>query len=134
MATQKQRPLLVWVILIFYLFGTALGAFIYFGGLASILGVGNSPHETGASGFVLELFLVLMNLGGAVALFRLRRYALFWFIGAIVISSLLMMWHAPIPGYAFSGQPGFRAWAGSLALPVIVTAYTWLQVKTGILS
>ncbi len=132
MATQNRRPLLVWVILVFYLFGTAVSVFIYWGGAASLLGVGNNLHTIAISDLILELFLLLMNLAGAIALFRLRRYALFWFIGAVIIRSLLIMWHAPGP--AFPGQMGVRVWASSLALPVIVTAYTWLQARTGILS
>jgi len=131
LATDKRRPAAVWIILAFYTMGTALSIFVYWGGLSLVLGE-VSFHESSFFDRILGFLLGLTNLWGAVALFQLRRHALYVFIGALVIRSVSLLWHQP--GSALLNQTGLRVLAGSLALPLAVTAYTWRQKRNGILS
>ena len=131
MATDKRRPVVVWIILAFYTLGTALSIFVYWGGLSRLLGE-VSFHESSFFDRILEFLLEVTNLWGAVALFQLRRHALYVFIGALVIRSVSMLWHQP--GIVLFDQTGLRVLAGSLALPLAVTAYTWRQTRNGILG
>ena len=122
---------MIWIISLFYLLGTVLSLFVYFGGVP--LPFSDQIHlQSPAVDLALELLLGTANLGGALALFLLRRQALYLFVGAFFLRSLLLIWHPP--GFSYFDPMGARVLAGSLALPITVSAYTWRQVKTGLLS
>ncbi len=131
MSADGKRPLLVWIISIFYFLGSGLSLLVY-SGAVPLPFTESGFHSAPLVNRVLTILLVLVNLGGAIALFLLRRYALYLFAAALILQLFLSVWHPPSTG--FSHAAGIGVLASSLGLPLLVCLYAWVQVKTGTLT
>ncbi len=82
---MKKRPVMVWVIFIFYL----LSIIMTFASLHTFLqGVNylNQSHPFwGTADLILSLLVGVLNFGAALELFMLRRLSVNLFIGALVL-------------------------------------------------
>jgi hypothetical protein len=89
-----RRPVLVWIICVYYVISTVTGLFF----LASMPFIADlksgTPgvhdylaHETVVD-YAVPFVSLVLNLVGAVLLFRMRRQALYWFGGNLALSVL----------------------------------------------
>ncbi len=126
MNTNKpKRPILVWVVFLYYVVTIVPAA----GGL--LLVWQSAPFSTKARMAVESMttlawtllgLTLALQLGGAVALFKLRRIALPLFVGAFGCTILQMtMQH---PENTVSG-PGTLVPALALTIDLFVCAYAW---------
>jgi hypothetical protein len=69
----------------------------------------------------LTILLVILNIGGAVALFQLRRIAVPLFCGALALNIVMMIWHSLSKGWlaAMGDSATLGAFVGLGILSVI---------------
>jgi len=86
---KRKRPILVWVIFIFASLGL-LGILSHFAMVAGVIplegALGEYYASTGMLDHALVIFGVSYGFWSALMLFKLKRSALFWFLGQIPIS------------------------------------------------
>ena len=137
--TRKKRPVLVWVITIFFFVSaiwTLLGFYLLVSGTASLTPAQKSYLESlTAIDYTFTLLLGLTNLIGAIALFLLRKAALYFFVGALALNGFMSVWHAISKGWleALGGAGALGALFG-LGIAVAVCLYVWKLAKSGVLS
>ncbi len=131
MTESKKRPALVWIISIFYYAGTAFAALVY----ARRVPLSFEEafyRDASRVDLVLTVLLALANIAAATLLLQLRRHALHLFLAAVALRFLMFVTHTSAHGLFAHTDVG--ALLGSLGLPLIVCAYTWRQVRTGLLT
>ncbi|MEX3917878.1 hypothetical protein AB4Y43_16800 [Paraburkholderia sp. BR10872] len=131
---KTKRPILVWVVFLYYLV-TILPA------AGALLLVWHSAPFSAKARIALESMTTLawalvgltfaLELGGAVALFKLRRIAFPLFVGAFACTILQMTMHRQES--AVSG-PGSHTPALWMAIDLFVCAYAWRLRSRSVLT
>ncbi len=135
---NTKRPILVWVISIFYVLtaGSSL--------LSSYLVLsGSIPLSPGQKAYfdsittldlMLSILLCLANFIGAVCLFLLRRPAFYLLTGAWLLGILMMIWHSLSKGWiAAMGALGTVGTFIGLGISAVICLYNWRLLKNGVL-
>ncbi len=137
--SKKKRPVLVWVISIFYLFSfawTTLSFFLIFSGVIPL------PPEQEAYFNNLTTFdygytflLMGINLAGAISLFLLRKIALYLFVGGLAISILSTIWHILTKGWLQAvGSAGLTGSLIGYVISIAICIYIWKLTNKGVLT
>ncbi len=93
----QGRPVLVWLILIFILFGTAVWLFS-----VTVLSSGTIPLDSGTQAAVDEITTADYSVGfvqmavyltAAIALFMMRKAAVYIFVAALCIDFGVLVWN-----------------------------------------
>ena len=134
----RRRPGWIWVISIFYMLSggwTLLSFYLIFSGSIPLMTAQRAYFEALSSVDMLLTFLIgLVNLSGAIALFLLRRVAFHLFVGALVASTILTVWHAATKGWIQAlGGAGFLGVIIGYGMIVAVCVYSWKLMKQGTL-
>jgi hypothetical protein len=125
---NPKRPIFVWVIFLYYLVTDALAA----GGLFLVWHTASYSAQARTAidsittaGWTLVALTMVLELGGAIALFRLRSIAVPLFAAVICLAIVQMTSH--LHEYSFSGAGSHSAYivAFSLAIHFFVCAYAW---------
>ncbi|NIE63202.1 hypothetical protein [Burkholderia sp. Ax-1719] len=138
MNTMKpKRPILVWVVFLYYLITVVPAA-------VGLLFVWHSASYSAQARTVINsmppLFWTLLGLtmalqlGGAIALLRLRRIALPLFAGGLFVT--ILQWTMLHNEYAFSGAGSQGTYMGlfGLATEFLVCAYAWRLRSRSVLT
>lgn len=132
------RPVWVWVICIFYLFGaisTAASLAFVYSGSASL---SEQQRQYFASLSIVDHVLTLLVLGinttAAVLLFRLRKLAATLFPTGFAIGLLHTAWQAAAKGWYAAIAGGFAGVMFGWVIAVLVCLYAWRLAKTGVLK
>lgn len=139
MRQRIKRPILVWVISAFYVFSTAytlLSFYLIWSGAITV----SQPQRAYFAGLTVLDYLAtiitgLLNLSGAIALFLLRRLALYLFLGGFsaglvlsVAQALTLDWVAALPSGGLIGA--ILGWL--IAIGIIL--YAWRLARAGVLK
>ena len=93
----QGRPILVWLILIFILFGTAVWLFS-----VMVLSSGTIPLDSGTqaavdeittAGYLVGFVQMAVYLTAAIALFMMRKAAVYIFVAALCIDFGVLVWN-----------------------------------------
>lgn len=135
----RKRPVWVWIISIFFFLSagwTLLSFYLVYSGAIPL-----QPEQTAYFESLtpvdhgLTILLGLTNLGGAVALLLLRRAALYLFVGAFVLDTVMTIWHTLTKGWvAAIGGAGLVGMLIGYGLIVAVCIYVWKLKKSGVLT
>ncbi len=105
LSAKKNRPVLVWVISIFYLISFPLtilsfGLFFIFRNIFPLT-AGQEAYFNNLTTFDYGYTVLLMgiNLAGAISLFLLRKTALYLFAGGLTIGTLYTIWRISTKGW-----------------------------------
>jgi hypothetical protein len=134
-AMRARRPDWVRVIALFYIATMAWVAMSWY--LLQVHGRPAPPEELERlTGLEISLTALsgLANLAGAVALFFLRRQALYWFVAGLALSLTATGWRLLSAGV--TPAPVAAGVAGLVigyAIAVVVCAYTWKLTRSGVL-
>ena len=134
-----RRPKLVWVIFVLALLSVGYTALSLYLVLSGSIPLGEEEAKyfrsltpidyavTGATG--------LLNLGGAIALFWLRKVALYLFAAAFAIGILGTLRHVADASFAAAlGGPGVIGMLAGYALWIAVCIYAWRLKSRGVLT
>lgn len=135
----NKRPALVWIISIFFLVsaGYTLYAFILLISGAVYLNPQQEMYLASLSYFdyITTIGIGVLNLGGAVALFLLRKQAPYFFLGGFILGLASTVYHAVEKGWMVAiGGPGL---VGSFLFQVVmitIVIYAFRLRKRGILK
>lgn len=136
---QKKRPRWVWVISIFYFLSagwTLLSFYLISAGLVPLNAAQEAYFATLATvDYGVTILMGLAAFTGAVALFFLRKVALYLFLTSFGVNILLTLWHVMSKGWveAIGGAGLFGAMMG-LGLMLAVCIYTWKLIQRGTLT
>jgi GYF domain 2 len=144
----RPRPVMVWVISIFYFVFTPLGAIGIF--LMPMLASSGIPitdeqrhyfQSQNALDYSLAALGMLLNLGGAILLFRLRRQALACFGGCFALMFVNFGYQIAFKHWlqVIASQPGGFIGAGiglvfSLGINIALVWYVWHLKETKVLQ
>jgi len=136
---RERRPRLVWAVFLWYLFSagyTLLSFWLIYSGSIRV-----SPEAaaylTNLSPFdqAFTVLLMLLNLGGAVALVMLRKVAFQLFATALALSLLLTIIHAFARGFvAALGGAGAVGLILGYGVGIVVCIYAWKLRASGVLA
>ena len=133
----RHRPVMVWVISLFYFIFTPLGVLLFF--LMPVLASSGLPMSEAKRHYFLSQNVfdyllrgagLLLHLAGAILLFRLRRQALFCFGGVFALMPLSFGYQIAFKHWQVLGsQPGelFRL-VFSIGINLAIVWYVW-QLK-----
>jgi hypothetical protein len=132
-----KRPRLVWVVFVYYLITIVPAA----GGLIAVWH--SAPYSVQARtavdsmtalGWTLLALTMALQLGGAIALFRLRRIAFPLFAAGVCLTILLRLMNRY--EYTFSGADNHSTYiaAFGLAIQFLVCAYAWRLRSRSVLT
>lgn len=130
-----KRPKLVWVIFLFYLFsaGYTLLSFllIFSGALPLNAAQATYFHNLSALAISVAVVISLLNLAGAVMLFRLRKVAPLLFIAAFAITLAQTLQQIVMTNLiaALAASGGVIGLAIGYAISAAVCIYAW-KLKT----
>ena len=135
---MNKRPFFVWLIAIFYLLSTPFTLLSLSLVLSGTLPLTPEQEAYFSSlstlDYLFSFAIGLTGFTGAVALFFLRRVALYLFCGSFALNVLMSIWHlmtrdflSALPG---GGLLGFILGLGILAA---VCLYTWKLTRAGVL-
>lgn len=138
-AETPRRPKLVWVIAVIYVFGALWGLLSL---ALSRLGTIPVPPETQAyyEGLTIidygfAVVVTLLNVTGAVLLFRLRSKAIGFLGAAVGVSALSLLYQLSTPAFrAALAAPGSSGMIVGLALSIAVVIYAYRLKLRGILQ
>lgn len=94
---EQGRPILVWLIFIFVMFGTAVWLFSI-----AVLSTGTIPLDADTQAAVDEISMadyltgfvqMAIYLTAAIALFMMRKLALYFFISALCVDFGVLVWN-----------------------------------------
>ncbi len=92
-SNSRKRPILVWIITIFYLISAGWTLFSFYLVYSGAIPLNETQRVYFEAQSTLDILLTIIiasaNIIGAILLFMLRRFALHFFLGAFVISMLL---------------------------------------------
>ena len=136
---MKKRPVLVWVISIFYII-SALGAVIslllIFGGAIPL----NAEQKAALSKVTMfdysyPVILAVVNLTGGVCLLFLRKAAFYFLAGVFVLKTATMFWTAVSAGRDVTAAgAGLAGALIGVIIAGVVSVYAWRLVKKGVLT
>jgi hypothetical protein len=134
---NAKRPILVWVVFLYYLVTIVPGA----GGLLVVWRAASYSAQARAAidsittlGWILLGLTMALKLGGAIALLRLRCIAFPLFAGGIGLTILQLTMHHR--NYSFSGADSHGPYnaAFGLAIQLVVCAYVWRLRSRSVLT
>ncbi len=136
---MNKRPFFVWLIAIFYLLSTlftVLSLSLVLSGSLPLTPEQEAYFSSLSSLDYLFSFVIdLTVFAGAVALFFLRRVALYLFCGSFDLIVLMSIWHLMTRDFLSAlpsgGLLGFILGLGILAA---VCLYTWKLTRAGVLK
>ena len=138
---DKKRPILVLVILIFFLVtvvSTLLSLYLIYVGKISLVDMPGIRFKSLT--FIdigLSLFVGLTNLTGALLLFFLRKQALYFFVVSLIVNLSVFSWQIISRGMKLLGAislDGLIGMAIAWAILIAICLYTWRLKKTGVLE
>jgi hypothetical protein len=135
---RSKRPKLVWVVFLFYLLSTGYTALSYFLIFSGVIPV--TPEQAtylgnlSAFDWVITLLTGLLNAGGAIAIFRLRKIAFHLFSAAFAIVILQTLVHTITTNFvaALGGSGAVGALIG-YGILLAVCVYAWKLKERGVL-
>lgn len=138
-AETPRRPKLVWVIALIYVFGALWGLLSL---ALTRLGTIPMPTETQAyyEGLTIidygfAVVVTLLNVTGAVLLFRLRSKAIGFLGAAVGVSALSLLYQLSTPAFrAALAAPGSSGMIVGLAVSIAVIIYAYRLKLRGILQ
>jgi hypothetical protein len=135
---RRKRPILVWLISLFILLSAIWTLLSFY-----LILTGAIPLDPAQKAYFDRLTLIdhvstiipgLLNMSAAVALFLLRRIALYLFLSASGLSFVLAAWHATAKGWVEAlGGAGLIGALIGYVLMIAVLIYTWRLSKKGVL-
>ena len=135
---MSKRPKLVWVVFLFNVLSvgyTALSFFLIFSGAISV-----PPEQAAYFGnlsafdWVITALTGLLNVAGAVAIFRLRKIAFHLFATAFVLVILQTLVHTITTNFvAALGGPGVVGALIGYGISLAVCIYAWKLKARGVL-
>jgi hypothetical protein len=137
----QKRPVLVWVICIFYLIGVFWGLLSL--GLTRFLLSSAFPipeakrHYFESLNYIdygAMIIRVIVILVGAILLIRLKRSALYFFVGAFVVNILLLVYNIVAKNwFATVGIPGIIGILFEYGIIIAIILYIRHLSKKGVL-
>ena len=136
---QRGRPVWVWVISIFYLFGAFSSVLSYAMIYSGKLPMTEQQSQYMANLTIVDHFLTAVILGtnivAAVLLFRLRRLSAYLFPAGLALGLLVTAWHALARGWANAlNGAGVVGAAIGWVVSIVVCFYVWRLTNKGILK
>jgi hypothetical protein len=138
-APDGRRPVLVWIITIYMLFGVVagvVGSYLLFTGKLPMADPAQRAYleSFGAADFALSVITGGVYAAAAVYLFRLRKKALNLFIAHMILSLSTTAYHMLDPNYrAFMAGTGTVGAAVGWAVTLAVIFYVYRLRRRGIL-
>lgn len=136
--SRRKRPVWVWIFSI-YLFPSAAWTLLSFY-LINTGAIPLSPAQEAyfdsltTTDYTLAVAIGVANLIGAVALFLLRKAALYFFLAALGANLISGAWHGATKGWAEAlGGSGLAGVLFSYVLMTAVCIYAWKLAKRGTL-
>lgn len=136
-AKSGKRPGFVWVVFLYYLITIVLGA----GGLLLVWHAASHSEQARTAieaitttGWALIGLSMALELGGAIALFRLRRVAFPLFVGAFCIFIIQTAIHYRDGTFSGADNHGAHFAVYSLAIHLLVCAYAWRLRSRSVLT
>ncbi|MEJ0000774.1 MAG: DUF4339 domain-containing protein [Verrucomicrobiota bacterium] len=146
-AGRRRRPVMVWVISIFYFIATPMGILSLV--LLPMLASSNLPmseaqrryfQSEGIFDYLLAAVPVLLNLAAAILLLMLRRQAFYCFGAAFLLVILSFVYQIAFRGWlqTIGSQPGGLIGGGigalfSIGINVAIVWYVWRLKETNVL-
>ncbi len=138
---EKKRPILVWVIFMFFLvtvISTLFSFYLIYTGKVSLSEIsGVNLKSLTVVDIGLSTFVGLTNLTGAVLLFFLRKQALYCFITSLVVNLSAFIWQLTSKGIMVVKSISLNSLIGMVAAWAILIAvcfYAWQLKKNGTLE
>jgi len=135
---RSKRPKLVWAVFLFYVLSvgyTALSFFLIFSGTIPV-----TPEQAAyfvnlsAFDWVITVLTGLLNVAGAIAMFRLRKIAFHLFSAAFVLVILQTLVHTITTNFvAALGGPGAVGGLIGYGISLAVCVYAWKLKAGGVL-
>ena len=138
--SDRKRPILVWVILLFIVFSGG------FGTLSIILvHSGTVPMEPEAQAYFDQLTLLdhfltitlgILNIIGAILLFRLKSLSCYIFSAAFLVNALMHIWHILNKGWieAVASMEGYTGAYYGLGIALLIVGYSWFLKSRRVLT
>lgn len=134
---NPKRPRLVWIVFLYYLIADVPGA-------AGLLILWHSAYHSEQARVAIETITttdwafiwlnMALELGGAIALFRLRRVAFPLFFGALCIQIAQTSIHYREGIFSGANNHSTYIVAFSLAIHLFVSAYAWRLRSRSVLT
>jgi len=134
----NKRPKLVWVVFLFYVLSvgyTALSFFLVFSGAIPVTPeVAAYIINLSAFDWVITALTGLLNVAGAIAIFRLRKVAYYLFTATFVLVTLQTLVHIVTTNFvAAIGGPGLIGALIGYGITLAVCIYAWKLKARGVL-
>ncbi len=134
-----KRPKLIWVIFLFYLLSagyTVLSLVVVLSGLIPLNEAQAAYfHNLSALAIAVSLVTALLNIAGAIAIFRLRKIAPLLFIAALAISLAQTIAQIFTTNFAAAlGGPGAIGALIGFGIAIAVCVYAWRLRMRGVLT
>ena len=138
-ASNRKRPIGVWVIFIFYTVATAFTAFSYYlvyGGKVA-LSDAQAAYFAGLTVWdhLISAMQAILSLSGAVVLFAMKRPAPYLFTANAVLGVAVTMWQIVSKGWIEAiGTSGVVGAIMGWGILIAVCLYAWHLLKKGQLT
>lgn len=126
---ERGRPILVWIIAIVIVGTTAFSFWI-----AYTVATGQIPlppseqfyfDNLATIDYLLLFCSMMLNLYAAIALFFMKRAAMYFFVTALVLSAMLTSWHLISKGWIMATAGDVVSTALGYSLQVGICLYCW---------
>ena len=136
---KKKRPILVWIITIFFLISagwTLLAYLLIFSGSIQITSAQKTYFDSMSFfDYGYSIFIAIVNLSGAITLFILRKIAFYFFVTALSANILATIWNIIAKNYVEAiGTSGLIGMFIGLGIAASITYYSFSLKNKGILS
>lgn len=136
--SRRKRPIWVWIVSIFFFLsaGWTLWSFYLINTGTIPLGPAQEAYfdSLTTTDYTLTIAIGVANLIGAVALFLLRKVALYFFLTALGANLILAAWHGATKGWAEAlGGSGLVGALFGYVLLFAACIYAWKLAKRGTL-
>ena len=134
----QTRPKLVWAISIFYVISFIFTGFSFYAVYSGLVPLDEAQKayfdSMSAFDHIASVVLVAVSFSGAILLFRLKRLAFHFFVGAFGTGLLMTIWHAFSKGlFAAVGGGGLAGEVIGSATQIAICTYCWILIRRGIL-
>lgn len=138
-AKSRKRPVLVWIIALFYILSggwTIISFILILSGAVQLNEPEQAYFDTQTNlDILLTIIIGAANLIGAILLFLLRRYAYYCFLGAFSLSILLTAYHILFKNWlTVIGGPGLLGSIIAWLITIAIILYTKKLIKNSILQ
>jgi hypothetical protein len=135
---KGKRPRWVWVIFIFYLVSASYTLLAFY--LTSIGAVPLTPTQKAffenmtIVDYGITFLIGLTCIAGAIALFMMRKVAIYLFLISYSISMVFTLWVAATSTWIQAFGGGFVGFIMGWIINIAVLVYTWRLFKKGLLT